>query len=195
MIVNTDIDIDVADRQKLLRLIKHTPAMMINNKGHKKRHNTGVYFHEVPIDPFTGLSTVDYSTSDQLGFFKIDILNVNIYESIKTPAELDELLEIEPMWELLEHGEIVEKLFHIHSHYDIVKRMRPRSVEQLAAVLAVIRPAKRYLLGKDWDTVNREVWVRPEGDEYFFKKAHAVSYAVAIVVQLNQLVKNSFSSN
>ena len=100
---------------------------------------------------------------------------------------------MEPMWELLEHREVVEKLFHIHGHYDIVQRMRPRSVEQLAAVLAVIRPAKRYLLGKDWDTVFREVWVRPEGDEYFFKKAHAVSYAVAIVVQLNQLVKNSSS--
>jgi hypothetical protein len=194
MIVNTDIDIDVADRNKLLRLIKNTPAMM-NTKGRKQRHNTGVYFHEVPTDPFTGLATVDYTEAEQLGFFKIDILNVNIYESIKDPTELDELLSMEPMWELLEHREVVEKLFHIHSHYDIVKRMRPRSVEQLAAVLAVIRPAKRYLLGKDWDTVNREVWVRPEGDEYFFKKAHAVSYAVAIVVQLNQLVKNSFSSN
>ena len=194
MIVNTDIDIDVADRNKLLRLIKNTPAMM-NTKGRKQRHNTGVYFHEVPTDPFTGLATVDYTEAEQLGFFKIDILNVNIYESIKDPTELDELLSMEPMWELLEHREVVEKLFHIHSHYDIVKRMRPRSVEQLAAVLAVIRPAKRYLLGKDWDTVNREVWVRPEGDEYFFKKAHAVSYAVAIVVQLNQLVKTSFSSN
>ena len=194
MIVNTDIDIDVADRNKLLRLIKNTPAMM-NTKGRKQRHNTGVYVHEVPTDPFTGLATVDYTEAEQLGFFKIDILNVNIYESIKDPTELDELLSMEPMWELLEHREVVEKLFHIHSHYDIVKRMRPRSVEQLAAVLAVIRPAKRYLLGKDWDTVNREVWVRPEGDEYFFKKAHAVSYAVAIVVQLNQLVKNSFSSN
>jgi hypothetical protein len=192
MIVNTDIDIDVADRNKLLRLIKHTPAMM-NNKGRKQRHNTGIYFHEVPNDPFTGLATVDYTEAEQLGFFKIDILNVNIYESIKDPTELDELLSMEPMWELLEHREVVEKLFHIHGHYDIVQRMRPRSVEQLAAVLAVIRPAKRYLLGKDWDTVFREVWVRPEGDEYFFKKAHAVSYAVAIVVQLNQLVKNSSS--
>jgi hypothetical protein len=192
MIVNTDIDIDVADRNKLLRLIKNTPAMM-NNKGRKQRHNTGVYFHEVPTDPFTGLATVDYTEAEQLGFFKIDILNVNIYESIKNPAELDELMAMEPMWELLEHREVVEKLFHIHSHYDIVKRMRPRSVEQLAAVLAVIRPAKRYLLGKDWDTVFREVWLRPEGDEYFFKKAHAVSYSVAIVVQLNQLVKNSSS--
>lgn len=192
MIVNTDIDIDVADRNKLLRLIKNTPAMM-NNKGRKQRHNTGVYFHEVPSDPFTGLATVDYTEAEQLGFFKIDILNVNIYESIKDPAELDELMSMEPMWELLEHREVVEQLFHIHGHYDIVRRMRPRSIEQLAAVLAVIRPAKRYLLGKDWDTVFREVWVRPEGDEYFFKKAHAVSYAVAIVVQLNQLVKNSSS--
>jgi hypothetical protein len=192
MIVNTDIDIDVADRNKLLRLIKNTPAMM-NNKGRKQRHNTGVYFHEVPSDPFTGLATVDYTEAEQLGFFKIDILNVNIYESIKDPAELDELMSMEPMWELLEHREVVEKLFHIHSHYDIVRRMQPRSVEQLAAVLAVIRPAKRYLLGKDWDTIFKEVWVRPEGDEYFFKKAHSFSYAVAIVVQLNQLVKNSSS--
>ena len=188
MIVNTDIDIDVADRNKLLRLIKNTPAMM-NNKGRKQRHNTGVYFHEVPADPFTGLATVDYTEAEQLGFFKIDILNVNIYESIKDPAELDELLAMEPMWELLEHPEVVEKLFHIHGHYDIVRRMQPRSVEQLAAVLAVIRPAKRYLLGKDWDTVFREVWVRPEGDEYFFKKAHSFSYAVAIIVQLNLLCK------
>ena len=60
MIVNTDIDIDVADRNKLLRLIKNTPAMM-NTKGRKQRHNTGVYFHEVPTDPFTGLATVDYT--------------------------------------------------------------------------------------------------------------------------------------
>jgi len=163
MIVNTDIDIDVADRNKLLRLIKHTPAMM-NNKGRKQRHNTGIYFHEVPNDPFTGLATVDYTEAEQLGFFKIDILNVNIYESIKDPAQLDELMSMEPMWELLEHREVVEKLFHIHGHYDIVQRMRPRSVEQLAAVLAVIRPAKRYLLGKDWDTVFREVWVRLESD-------------------------------
>ena len=38
-----------------------------------------------------------------------------------------------------------------------------------------------------------EVWVRPSGDEYFFKKAHAIAYATAIVVQLNKIVKD-FSS-
>ena len=67
----------------------------------------------------------------------------------------------------------------------------PRSVEQLAAVLAVIRPAKRYLLGKDWTTVMTEVWTKPEKDEYYFKKAHAIAYAMAIVVQMNLICETA----
>jgi hypothetical protein len=30
-----------------------------------------------------------------------------------------------------------------------------------------------------------EIWEKPENDEYFFKKSHAVAYATAIVVQMN----------
>jgi DNA polymerase III alpha subunit len=63
--------------------------------------------------------------------------------------------------------------------------MKPTSIEELAAVLAVIRPAKRYLIGSDWSVVKSEVWQKPAGDEYYFKKAHAVAYAAAIVVQMN----------
>jgi hypothetical protein len=63
--------------------------------------------------------------------------------------------------------------------------MKPTSISQLAAVLAMIRPAKRHLIGKDWDTVMQEVWTKPDGDEYFFKKSHATAYAVAVVVQMN----------
>jgi len=89
--------------------------------------------------------------------------------------------------ELLEHKEVVEQCFHIHKHHNIVSRMKPTSVSQLAAVLAIIRPAKRHLIGKDWDTINKDVWVRPTNDDYFFKKAHAHAYAMAIVLQLNML--------
>ena len=39
MIVNTDIDIDTVDRSKLLELIKHTPAMMLDN-GKEIKHKT-----------------------------------------------------------------------------------------------------------------------------------------------------------
>ena len=49
----------------------------------------------------------------------------------------------------------------------------------------MIRPAKRYLIGKDWTTVMTEVWTKPENADYFFKKSHATAYAVAIVIQMN----------
>ena len=187
MIANTDIDIDVANRKNLLRLIKNTPAA-IQEERRIKKHNTGVYFHKIPSNPFTGVCTIDHKEAEDMGYFKIDVLNVSLYEKIENKQQLDELLEMEPMWELLEYGEVVEKLFHIHKHFAIVKSMKPTSVEQLAAVLGIIRPAKRHLLGKDWDTVMQEVWVRPENDEgYFFKKAHAHAYALAIVLQLNMM--------
>lgn len=192
MIINTDIDIDVANRTRLLTVINNTPAM-IERDGKKVRHNTGVYFHEVPENPFTGMCEVDYKKAEEMGYFKIDVLNVNIYDGIKSKAELDQLLGMEPMWELLEHEEIVSQCFHIHGHFDVVKKMKPKSLPQLAAVLAMIRPAKRHLLGKDWDTVFASVWERPEDDAYFFKKAHAHAYAQAIVLQLNQIVKNSYA--
>ena len=186
MIVNTDIDIDTADRDKLLNILGGIPAMIARDNKQVK-HNTGVYFHKIPTHPFNGLSTIDHKEAQAMGYFKIDILNVGLYKDIKTKAQLDKLMSVEPMWELLEHKEIVEQCFHIHKHYNIVKQMKPTSIGQLAAVLAVIRPAKRHLIGKDWDTINKDVWVKPITDEYFFKKAHAHAYAVAIVLQLNML--------
>ena len=72
----------------------------------------------------------------------------------------------------------------------MIRKTRPTSVEQLAAVLAMIRPAKRYLIGKDWTTIMKEVWTKPENDDYFFKKSHATAYAVAVVVQMNLICEN-----
>jgi hypothetical protein len=115
---------------------------------------------------------------------------VNIYEGIKSQDELEQLIEIEPNWELLNHSDIVTNLFHIHGHFDIVSKLKPTSVEQLAAVLAIIRPAKRYLLDNDWSTIMSEVWKKPKNDEYFFKQAHAIAYSMAIVLQMNMLVRD-----
>ena len=170
MIVNTDIDIDIANRDKLLALIKNTPAM-IKREHIEKKHNTGVYFHEIPTNPYNGLATIDHKEAEKMGYFKMDLLNVSAYNDISNKAELDELIDMEPMWDLLEHSEIVEKCFHIHSHFSIVQQMKPSSVGQLAAVLAMIRPAKSYLIGKDWDTVMNNIWVKPEDDSYYFKKS------------------------
>jgi len=186
MIVNTDIDIDVANRDKLLKIINGIPAMIARDNKQVK-HNTGVYFHDIPSNPFTGMSTIDHKEAEGMGYFKIDVLNVGLYKKIESKKQLDDLLAMKPMWELLEHKEVVEQCFHIHKHFAIVGQMKPKSVEQMAAVLAVIRPAKRYLIGKDWDTINSEVWIKPTTGEYYFKKAHAHAYAMAIVLQLNML--------
>jgi hypothetical protein len=73
----------------------------------------------------------------------------------------------------------------VNGHGSILRQAAPKSIEELAAVLAMIRPAKRYLIGKDWTTVMNEIWVKPDKDEYYFKKAHAISYSLLIVVQIN----------
>lgn len=184
-----DIDIDFIDREQALTLLKHKVASRIDNQNLIK-HNTGVYFHRVPIDIKTGLCSIDYESAEIKGFFKIDFLNVGIYKGVRNEDHLTELMEKEPLWDLLEDNSFSDLLFHVNGHGDILRQMKPRSIEQLAAVLAIIRPAKRYLLGKDWDVIMSEIWRKPTNDEYFFKKSHATAYAVAIVVQMNLICES-----
>ena len=192
-IVKTDIDINVKDRDVLLEKLKHIPASIIN-KGEVKKHNTGVYFTDIPIHPFTNTANIDYKEAEDRGYFKLDILNVGVYEGVKNEKHLQELINQEPNWSLLEHKEIVETLFHIHNHFDIVNTLKPKSVEQLAAVLAVIRPAKRHLLKQGWEVINQDVWKKPTDESYYFKKSHAIGYALAIVLQLNLFTQEAKKS-
>ena len=179
-----DIDVDFADRSQALRCLKNIAASRTENDKIVK-HNTGVYFHEVPFDPIKNICSVSHEQAEHQGYFKIDFLNVNIYKDVKDEEHLMRLMEIEPLWDLLEQDDFVDMLFHINGYGHILRQMKPRSIEQLAAVLAVIRPSKKYLIGKDWDTVLEEVWQRPANNEYYFKKSHSIAYAMAIVVQMN----------
>ena len=188
-----DIDIDFLDRTQALEKFEHVVASIEEN-GTFKKHNTGVYCTSIPHNPFTKLSTIDYKLAEDRGYFKIDFLNVSIYKGVNDEAHLIKLMDTEPIWDLLLEDDFTEKLFHVNGHGSILREMKPQSVEQLAAVLAMIRPAKRHLIGKDWNTVMQEVWVRPEGDEYYFKKAHAVAYAAAIVVQMNLICEQLSAS-
>ena len=190
MIVKTDIDIDTKNRSDLLNLIKHTPAGIVKDNVIKK-HNTGVYVTDIPKDPLQGVSSIDYTEAEDRGYFKLDILNVSIYEDVKDEDHLLKLISAEPDWSLLGHKEIVEQLFHVHNHFDIVSKLKPKSVEDLAAVLAIIRPAKRNLLNESWTTIREKVWEKPQDGTYFFKKSHAIGYALAIVLQLNLLIEKT----
>ena len=184
-----DIDIDFVDREKALALFEHITASRVDS-GQLVKHNTGVYFHEVPVNAVTGLSAVPYNQGEERGYFKIDLLNVGIYQGVRDEEHLTQLLNQEPLWDLLQQDEFVNLLFHVNGHGSILREMKPTSIEQLAAVLAMIRPAKRHLIGKPWSEVLKEVWVKPQGDEYYFKKSHATAYACAVVVQMNLICEN-----
>ncbi len=184
-----DIDIDFADRTQALLHFKHTVAS-IKDKDNFKKHNTGIYCTMIPHNPVNQLCTVDYKEAEHRGYFKIDFLNVSIYKDVKNEEHLDKLIATDPLWELLLQDEFTDLLFHVNGHGDILRTMKPNNIEQLAAVLAMIRPAKRYLIGKDWTTIFQEVWQRPSNDEYYFKKAHAIAYAQAVIVQMNLICES-----
>lgn len=184
-----DIDIDFVDREQAIKLFTCIAASRAD--GNKLvKHNTGIYLHEVPVNVLENICAIPYDQTEEQKFFKIDFLNVGIYKGVRNEEHLVQLMNTEPLWDLLEQDDFVNLLFHVNGHGSILRQMKPTSVEQLAAILAMIRPAKRYLIGKDWTTVMNEVWTKPENDEYYFKKSHATAYAVAIVVQMNLICES-----
>lgn len=186
---HTDIDIDLADRDLLLKHIQYTDASMINDDIIKK-HNVGVYLQDIPTFLDTKLSSIDYKDAGEYGYFKLDLLNNSIYENIATEKELDKLLGIEPDWNLLQDESVVKGLFQLGKHSKMLRYWKPRSVLELAMFIAMIRPSKKYLLEKEsWGEVEKEIWVQPTNNEPYFKKSHSIAYAMAIKVQLN-LINN-----
>jgi len=179
-----DIDIDFLDREQAIKLFDCVGASRLENNKLTK-HNTGIYLHEVPVDPISGLCAVPYEAAEDQKFFKIDFLNVGIYKGVRDENHLDQLMNTEPLWDLLLDDNFNSLLFHVNGHGGILREMKPRCIQELAAVLAMIRPAKRHLIGKSWKEIMQDVWTKPENADYFFKKSHATAYAVAIVVQMN----------
>lgn len=154
-------------------------------------HPCGVYFQAVPRDPITGLAAVPYREAEELGCFKIDFLHLSVYDHFTSKDEIRELLKIEPDWELLKIPSVVQKLFHLAKHHDLLQQAKPRSIIELADCLALIRPGKaKYLLQKylqdkaRWRTELYKIYPGEEGG-YTFKKAHAIAYAMVIVLQLH----------
>jgi hypothetical protein len=186
MRIDSDIDIDLGDRDKLLAVIKHIPASMRNVIPNRK-HPTGVYITDIPHDPVNDMAALHYVDAEKRGYFKLDLLNVHVYEQVRDEAHLIELMN-EPDWSVLKERAIVEKLIHLGNSYDLIQRMPEpiNSIPRLAMFLAAIRPAKRHLIGRTWKDINETVWDKdPTG--YSFKRSHAVAYAQLVVVHMNLL--------
>lgn len=181
-----DIDLDLADRSKLLSKIQHISASIFQ-QDQVIKHNTGVYCQQIPYNAITNCANIDYKEAEQRGYFKLDFLNVHIYQQIKNEQHLNELLQIQPAWERLYDRDFCEKLIHIKNHYDTLISMPEAvtSIEKMAMFLAIIRPGKRHLIGKPWAKVSETVWEKPTDGSYGYKKSHGIAYAHLVAVHMN----------
>lgn len=183
----SDVDIDFADRQQLLALLPHVGATIVNDRGDHVAHNTGVYVTHIPTEPHTNRAAIDYRVAEDRGYIKLDFLNVNLYQQVQSEQHLLELMHREPPWHRLYEPEFCSQLIHVNNHYDTLIKMPEavNSIARLAMFLALIRPAKRHLIGLPWAEVAKTVWNKPDDGGYYFKKSHSISYAHLVLVNMN----------
>ena len=184
-----DVDIDVVP---YLGKAKYGTLAIIHDEEENKLrpHSSGVYFNcNIPIDPISKRAALDYKRAEELGFIKYDLLSSNYIPRFNTQKEFIKATQTEPDWDLLwTDKKTVTDLPHVGNHYDILKKYKPKSVEDLADCLALIRPAKIYLqedYAKNKTKTRLKLYTKEANGKYYFKKSHAIAYALLIVAVLN----------
>lgn len=194
MIFRSDVDIDLANREDVLAVLDTTPASILRDNK-LVRHNTGIYVTDIPRDPFTGMSAIEYNSAEDRGYVKLDFLNVNLYKQVRDEAHLIELMK-EPDWAKLYDPEFCSQLIHIGAHYDTLIKMPEAvtTIARMAMFLAIIRPGKKHLVGLPWAEVAKTIWEKPDDGGYAFKKAHGIAYSTLVTVNMN-LIEEQISTN
>jgi hypothetical protein len=182
MVMSADIDIDFANRETVLQLIQHVPARQSNGR----KHNSGIYVTAIPADPVNQCAAIDYEEAEQRGYFKLDFLNMSVYQLVRDPAHYETMLTATPPWERLwtDHA-WASQLVHVGNYTDLLRVMKPDSIPRMAAFISVIRPGKAHLQTRPWQEVFASVWDGDESRGYTFKKSHAVSYAALVALHMN----------
>ena len=192
--MSADIDIDLADRDQLLNLIAHVPARQEHNT-QIKRHNSGVYVTDIPQDPIHNCAAIDYKTAEDRGYFKIDLLNMSVYQLVRDTEHYQAMLAKEPNWSRLWQDSVwAQQLVHIGNYTDLLQVMQPDSITRMAAFISVIRPGKAHLQRRPWTEVFESVWDGDTSRGYTFKRSHAVSYAALVALHMNLLEDIEFNT-
>ena len=183
-----DIDIDFKpsfDPRTVLP--QAVPASMLRDDDLAK-HPCGHYLQNIPVDDITGWSAIPYKNAEDEGYFKIDFLHLSVLDYFESKHEIRTLLKVEPDWDILLDPDEVAKLFQISKHAAILSQVRPKSIQELADVVALIRPDKRHLLQdyrRDKKKIRPHLYRQNGDDKSSFKRSHAIAYAMTIVLQLH----------
>lgn len=194
----TDIDIDVKDSKEVISLLPCIKSTERITEDGLIAHKSGIHFDSIPTDPFTGLASISYKEAEALGYQKIDILSQSAYKHVRDRDHLIKLMNTEPDWSLLLIPDFVEELSQIKKHVSLLNVWKPKTIDQLAMFIAMIRPGKQHCQSMiTWDDVSKTIWDYSvigndsNGNKLrYFKKPHAYAYSLMIVIQLNALVEH-----
>lgn len=182
--MSADIDIDVPDREQVLRLIPHVRAA-IRRDGQVRKHNSGIYVTDLPFDPINNCAALDYQEAESRGYFKIDFLNQSVYQLVRDPEHLNWALQQPVPWpRLWQDPDWASSVVHIGNYTELLETMRPDTIPRMAAFLSVVRPGKAHLQSRPWTEVFASVWDGDSSRGFVFKKSHAVSYAQLVALHM-----------
>lgn len=182
--VSADIDIDVPDRDQLLKLIPHVRACK-RDADSVRLHNSGIYVTDIPYDAVHDCAALDYNDAENRGYFKIDILNQSVYRLVRDPEHLDFMLQQDPPWaRLWSEPDWAAQLVHVGGYTELLHAMKPDSIPRMAAFISIIRPGKAHLQSCAWPEVMASVWDGDDSRGFVFKKSHAISYARLVALHM-----------
>lgn len=183
-----DIDIDV---QSSFKREGYGVRASIYNEDKKKLipHPSGVFVDNMPDDPETKLSAIPYDIGEEMGFVKIDLLSNTSYDQFRNKKDIlkcqERIDEID--WGFVNDSEVLKKLPHIRDHQMMLKDLCPKSLDDLADVLALMRPGKLHLIDsykENKERTRKQLYKKPSNGQVYFKKSHAYAYAMMICVLL-----------
>lgn len=195
-----DIDIDVPTKFIPSSLLPESVTASMVRGGKMIPHPCGVYLQTMPVA--NGIAAIPYGVAPSYGFFKIDFLSLSLLDCFSSKSEMRMLMKEPINWNMLQNPNIVSTLFQLHRHYDLLSRVRPTSVLELADCVALIRPAKKHLIDayiglsqQQRDAMRHHIYEPDPQGRPQYKKAHAVAYALTITLQLRMLSKYSTSDS
>lgn len=186
-----DVDIDIAPSFKPEAVFPKWVRASVIRGDELSPHPCGMYPQRIAKDPITELAAIPYDAAEEFGYLKVDFLHLNFYSNFKSRNEIDALLKIEPDWTLLQLPSAQLKLFQLAKHGELLSELKPKSLEDVADVMALIRPGKKALLPlykKDKIACRKGLFAKDETG-YSFKLSHALAYAMVVWLQLHLIAQ------
>lgn len=186
-----DFDVDIDVRPHTKKEDYGVRAMIFNEERQDVQpHPSGFYINTtIPVDKMTGFAAIPYKEAAEKGFVKVDLLTNTAYSQFNNKQEVLDCLHREPDWGKLLDEEFIQNLPHVANHGEVLREVQPRSMLELAEVLALIRPGKLHLYDvylEDKEKARKNLWRKPKEGVYF-KKSHALAYAAMIVCVMNKM--------